>query len=56
VLLAALPPDELDRRLVDWKPAPVTPRAITDVGRLRAELARTAWSRPRSASWARRRG
>ena len=42
VLLAALPPDELDRRLVDWKPTPVTPRAIVDVGRLRAELARTA--------------
>ncbi len=42
VLLAALRPDELDRRLVDWQPVRVTNRTIVDRDRLLAELADVA--------------
>jgi IclR family acetate operon transcriptional repressor len=40
VLLAALAPDELDRRLADWHPTEVTSRTILTRDRLLAELAR----------------
>src|ERR1700749_901656 len=42
ILLAALPPDELSRRLADWRRGGPTPRAITDKNRLLAELAAVA--------------
>jgi len=42
ILLAALPPDELTRRLADWRPTAQTPWTITDKGRLLAELAAVA--------------
>src|SRR2546428_8404600 len=42
VLLAALPPDELTRRLADWRPVAQTPWTITDMDRLLAELAAVA--------------
>jgi IclR family transcriptional regulator, KDG regulon repressor len=42
VLLAALPPDELARRLADWKPTAGTRWTITDKTRLLAELAAVA--------------
>jgi IclR family KDG regulon transcriptional repressor len=42
ILLAALPPDELTRRLADWRPVAQTPWTITDKNRLLAELAAVA--------------
>src|SRR3984893_18534135 len=42
ILLAALPPDELSRRLADWRPVAHTPWTITDKNRLLAELAAVA--------------
>ena len=42
ILLAALPPDELARRLKDWKPTAGTRWTITDKTRLLAELAAVA--------------
>jgi len=42
ILLAALPPDELSRRLADWRPVAQTPWTITDKNRLLAELAAVA--------------
>ena len=42
ILLAALPPDELARRLADWKPTAGTRWTITDKTRLLAELAAVA--------------
>ena len=41
-MLAALPPDELSRRLADWRPVAQTPWTITDKNRLLAELAAVA--------------
>jgi IclR family pca regulon transcriptional regulator len=41
-LLAALPPDELSRRLADWRPVAQTPWTITDKNRLLAELTAVA--------------
>lgn len=41
VLLAALPPDELARRLLDWTQIAITSRTITDRGRLMLDLQRT---------------
>src|ERR1700722_10414831 len=38
ILLAALPPAELTRRLADWRPVAQTPWTITDKNRLLAEL------------------
>lgn len=38
ILLAALPPDELGRRLEEWRPVAQTPWTITDKGRLLSEL------------------
>jgi IclR family transcriptional regulator, KDG regulon repressor len=38
ILLAALPPDELTRRLESWQPVAMTRRTIVDRGRLLAEL------------------
>jgi IclR family transcriptional regulator, KDG regulon repressor len=38
ILLAALPPDELGRRLEQWQPVAQTPWTITDKGRLLTEL------------------
>src|SRR6478735_7606550 len=42
ILLAALPPDELSRRLADWRPVAQTPWTIMDKNRLLAELAAVA--------------
>jgi IclR family KDG regulon transcriptional repressor len=42
ILLAALPPGELTRRLADWHPRAVTPWTITDKNRLLTELAAVA--------------
>src|SRR6266704_3424784 len=42
ILLAALPPDELRRRLADWRPVAQTPWTITDRSRLLAELTAVA--------------
>ena len=42
VLLAALPTDELTRRLADWRPVAQTPWTITDKSRLLTELAAVA--------------
>ena len=42
ILLAALPPDELTRRLAAWRPVAQTPWTITDKNRLLAELAAVA--------------
>jgi len=42
ILLAALPPGELTRRLTDWHPRAVTPWTITDKNRLLTELAAVA--------------
>jgi IclR family transcriptional regulator, KDG regulon repressor len=42
ILLAALPPDKLERWLADWRPVAATPRTIVDRGRLVAELAAVA--------------
>ena len=42
ILLAALPPGELTRRLVDWQPVAQTPWTITDKNRLLAELSAVA--------------
>src|SRR4029077_4599937 len=42
ILLAALPPDELNRRLAAWRPVAQTPWTITDKNRLLAELAAVA--------------
>jgi IclR family transcriptional regulator, KDG regulon repressor len=47
ILLAALPPDELSRRLEDWQPRAVTPWTIMDKSRLLSELAevgRRGWA------------
>jgi len=47
ILLAALPADELTRRLADWQPRSMTPSTITDKGQLLAELtavARRGWA------------
>jgi IclR family KDG regulon transcriptional repressor len=47
ILLAALPPDELTRRLADWQPVAMTRRTIVDKNRLLAELdavARRGWA------------
>jgi IclR family transcriptional regulator, KDG regulon repressor len=47
ILLAALPPDELGRRLGDWRPLAVTPWTITDKDRLLTELdaiAKRGWA------------
>ena len=42
ILLAALPTDELTRRLADWRPVAQTPWTITDKNRLLTELAAIA--------------
>src|SRR3984957_3030828 len=42
ILLAALPADELTRRLTDWQPRSVTPWTIIDKNRLLTELATVA--------------
>jgi IclR family transcriptional regulator, KDG regulon repressor len=42
ILLAALPPDELTRRLADWRPVAQTPWTITDKNRLLTELVAVA--------------
>jgi IclR family pca regulon transcriptional regulator len=42
ILLAALPDDELTRRLADWQPLSMTPWTITDKNRLLTELAAVA--------------
>jgi IclR family transcriptional regulator, KDG regulon repressor len=53
VLLAALPPDELDARLAAWTPERPTPHSITDEGVLRrrlAEIAARGWADNREES------
>ncbi|MDQ4115776.1 MAG: IclR family transcriptional regulator, partial [Actinomycetota bacterium] len=42
VLLAALPPDDLDARLAGWTPQRVTPHTIVDESTLRSRLAEIA--------------
>jgi len=52
-LLAALPPDELDRRLADWRPARPTPFTIVDEATLRArlrEIGERGWAENREES------
>lgn len=53
VLLAALPPDELDARLRGWAPQRITPFTIVDEGTLRArlrEIAARGWADNREES------
>lgn len=53
VLLAALPPDELDVRLREWAPRRVTPYTIVDEPTLRArllEVAARGWAENREES------
>lgn len=53
VLLAALPPEELDARLRNWKPRRWTPHSIVDPGMLRAhlrEVAARGWAENREES------
>lgn len=53
VLLAALPPAELDLRLEGWVPARPTPRSVADAAVLRAQLAEVAargWAENREES------
>jgi IclR family acetate operon transcriptional repressor len=42
VLLAALPPDVVEARLLDWRPERLTPRTIVDRELLLTELRRVA--------------
>jgi DNA-binding IclR family transcriptional regulator len=53
ILLAALPTDELTRRLADWRPVAQTPWTITDKNRLRRTTRKGTWA---SSRWARRSG
>lgn len=53
VLLAALPPAELDARLADWTPERPTPHSITDPATLRRrlrEIAERGWADNREES------
>lgn len=53
VLLAALPPDELDLRLRDWRPERHTPHSIVDAAVLRRrlrEVAARGWAENREES------
>ncbi|HXV92363.1 MAG TPA: IclR family transcriptional regulator C-terminal domain-containing protein, partial [Pseudonocardia sp.] len=53
VLLAALPADELERRLHDWRPQRTTPFTVVDPGVLRArlrEVAERGWAENREES------
>jgi IclR family acetate operon transcriptional repressor len=53
VLLAALPPAELEARLASWEPERVTPFTIADPGTLRArlrEVAERGWAENREES------
>ena len=53
MLLAALPPDELDARLRTWTPRRITPYTIVDEPTLRArlrEIAARGWAENREES------